>query len=62
MPTRNEPQRPPPLDVEDVIRLWALQRDMPLGEAARDLLRGLAAWFGIDFEREAAAASEERDS
>ncbi len=31
-------------------------------DAGRALLGALARWFGIDFAREAAAASEERDS
>ncbi len=46
--------------VDNLIRLLAHQRGIPLAEAARDLLHGLAKWFGIDFEREAErAASEE---
>ncbi len=47
--------------VDNLIRLLAAQRGVPVAEAARDLLRGLAAWFGIDFEREARRAAGEDD-
>ncbi len=55
---------PMPIDertVDDLIRLMAAQRGISRGDAARDLLRGLALWFGIDFSREARRASGEED-
>ncbi len=42
--------------VDALIRVLAHQSGVPVAEAARSLLRGLARWFGIDFEREAADA------
>ncbi len=47
--------------VDNLIRLMASQRGLPVAEAARELLRGLAKWFGIDFEREARRAAGEDD-
>ncbi len=38
--------------VDNLIRVMASQRGIPRADAARELLRGLAAWFGIDFELE----------
>ena len=46
--------------VDNLIRLLAAQRGVPVADAARDLLRGLVLWFGIDFERESNAAQERR--
>lgn len=54
--------RPQPIDertVDNLIRLMAAQRDVPTADAARELLRGLARWFGIDFELEARRAAGE---
>ncbi len=38
--------------VDNLIRLMAAQHGVPVADAARELLRGLALWFGIDFELE----------
>jgi hypothetical protein len=48
--------------VDSILRLLAHQRGIPLVEAARELLAGLASWFGIDFAREARAAGGEDES
>jgi hypothetical protein len=42
--------------IDAVIRLYAHQRGLTQVEAARELLRGLASWFGSDFSREAERA------
>ncbi len=47
--------------VDNLIRLMAAQRGVPAADAARELLRGLALWFGIDFSREARRASGDED-
>jgi hypothetical protein len=39
--------------IDAVIRLYAHQRGLTQVEAARELLAGLAQWFGINFPREA---------
>ncbi len=55
--------RPTPIDertVDNIVRLLAHQRGVPLADAARELLCGLALWFGIDFAREAEKADEAR--
>ncbi len=55
MTTRKTETRPMPIDertVDNLVRLLAHERGVPVAEAARELLRGLAGWFGIDAARE----------
>ncbi len=61
MPKKRRPMTIDERTVDNLIRLMAAQRDMPTADAARELLRGLARWFGIDFTREAERAAGEED-
>jgi hypothetical protein len=45
--------------IDAVINLYAHQHGIRPVEAARELLRELASWFGIDFAREARRAAGE---
>ncbi len=54
--------RPQPIDertVDNLIRIMAAERGLPVAEAARELLAGLAKWFGIDAPRVFRQAAEE---